>query len=246
MARPPYQFKQQNVGSTGTGTPVVSNEKIDDTIYDVRDFSHKIHDFFATYGKIIYGVLGGLAFLIVAYLGYNFLYKGPNEQKASEKSFKAEQMMSKDSFEIALAGRPGSFDGLLDIADHYGGTSAGNMAKYYIGVASLQKGQWDDAIRFLEDYSPAGTIMPALTEGLIGDAYSEKGDMEKALSQYKSAISESENDFTTPYYLWKAGMLCEHLGKLEDAKAMFERLKSDFPSSEQGKDAEMHLARISN
>lgn len=245
MARPPYQFRQKQSANAEQQVVTTSNAKVDDTLYDMSDFTHRFHDFMAEKGKYIYGVLGGIALIAVAFVAYKFMWAGPNEQKAAEKIFKAEQMLAKDSFEVAVQGRPGAFSGFADIVDNYGSTSSGNLAKYYIGVAALQKGNYDQAIEFLESYSPSGKILPAMTKGALGDAYSEKGDMEKALSYYESAANANDNQFTAPYYLWKAGMLAEHLKKLDEAKEYFERIKSEYPRTEQGMEIEMHLARVS-
>jgi TolA-binding protein len=99
-------------------------------------------------------------------------------------------------------------------------------------------------IKQLKDFSPDGQIMPAMTYGLMGDAYSEKGDMDNALTYYKKALGSNANDMSTPYYLLKAGLLCEQMKKPEDAKKYYSQIKEKYPESPQGKEIDRYLVGV--
>ena len=96
--------------------------------------------------------------IIVSIFYYQNQIKAPKEKAASSVIFKAEYYFGLDSFKLALNGRPdmGGLEGFLgfnDIIDQYGGTKAGNLARYYAGVCNLQLGQYQEAIDHLKKFS---------------------------------------------------------------------------------------------
>lgn len=191
-------------------------------------------------------VLGGialLALLIGGLAAYFMMYKTPRDAKAMAAMYKAEQQFQRDSFALALENPGGGFDGFLDIIDRYNGTKAANLARYYAGVSYLNLGMYDTSIEYLENFSPSGTVLPITRLGAIGDAYSEKNDFETAINYYKKAVNTGSNDLLTPYYLKKLALLSQKQGNMEDAGKYFQKIKSDFPDTEEGSSADKYLAR---
>src|SRR5690606_27939613 len=115
-------------------------------------------------------------------------------EKAISQMWKAQQLFDQDSFLVALENPGGGYLGFLDIIKEYGGSDAGNLAKYYAGVSYLNLGSFDKALPYLQDYSPSGSIGPALKHGALGDVYSELNQMEKAKSEYQKAVASTDND----------------------------------------------------
>ena len=74
----------------------------------------------------------------------------------------------------------------------------------------------------------------------MGDAYAETNDLEKALSAYKKAVN-SDNEFLTPYYLNKLGVLNMKQGNNAEALKNFERIESDYPQSSEARDAKKYI-----
>ena len=111
-------------------------------------------------------------------------------------------------------------------------------------MSYLNLGQYDDAIEYLQSYSPSGSVLPITRFGAIGDAYSEKGDFENAISFYKKAASSKGNEFLTPYYLKKLALLAEKQGNTEDASSYFKQIQDKFPNTEASTSAEKYLSRI--
>jgi len=153
-------------------------------------------------------------------------------------------MFEKDSFALSLTNPGGGFMGFLDIIDEFGGTSAANSAHYYAGIAYLQLGQYDAAIDYLESFDSEGTILGYTRLGAIGDAYSEKNDFANALSYYEKAANAGDNEVLASYYLKKVGLLYEKQGQYSDAKAAFEKIKNEFPNSQEGTDIDKYIARV--
>ncbi|WP_431111679.1 tetratricopeptide repeat protein, partial [Winogradskyella poriferorum] len=73
--------------------------------------------------------------------------------------------------------------------------------------------QYDQAISHLESFSSDDDIMGAMAKGGIGDAFSQLNQPEDALDYYEKAIAHSNNEFTAPRFLYKAGVLAIEMGQ---------------------------------
>jgi TolA-binding protein len=182
--------------------------------------------------------------LVGGYLIYKYLYIQPKEKSAVEAMYQAEMQFAKDSFAAALDNPGGGFEGFASIAESYGGTKAGNTAKFYAGVCNLNLGKYEDAIEYLEDYSPSDDITPSVKFGALGDAHAELGDLEKAASYYEKAANNNDNEFTAPFYLNKLGLLQFSQKKNAEALATFKKIFEKYPLSQEGREAEKYIARL--
>ena len=215
----------------------------DEVLIDLVETRDSAQSFFE---KNQFKVLGGIALLALivgALFAYFLLFKTPREAKAMSAMYKAEQQFQRDSFALALENPGGGFDGFLDIIDSYNGTKAANLARYYAGISYLNLGLYDPAIEYLQDFSAKGALLPITKLGALGDAYSEKGDFDQAMSYYQKAVNATPNDLLTPYYLQKLGLLSDKQGNAEGAAKYFNRIKEEFPDSEEGSQIEKYIAR---
>jgi TolA-binding protein len=73
-------------------------------------------------------------------------------------------------------------------------------------------------------------MMPIMKNGILGDAYADKGDFAKALEYYEKASKAGKNDVLAAVYLKKLGQLNDMQGNKEAAAAAFERLRTEFPN----------------
>lgn len=216
----------------------------DETLVDLGEVKDKFQHFTDQYSKWIYGGVIGLFVLVGGYFAYHNFITLPRERAASEKISGIQKQFAMDSFNNVLQGAQGSYMGALSIISQYGGTKAGNLARYYAGVAYLQNGEFDNAIKTLGEFSTGSDMVQAMAYGLLGDAWSEKQDFAQALDYYKKAADNCNNTITTPYFLWKAGVLLEQQGKPAEAKALYERVKKEYPRSAQGEEIDIYLARV--
>ncbi len=194
--------------------------------------------------KMITYILGGLALALAAYFAYKEFYVAPQQVEAVASSWKAQQYFDRDSFQLALESPIGDYDGFEAIISKYGSTEAGNSARYYAGICYLNLGQYDKAIERLDDFSPSDDLLKTMKYGALGDCYSEQNDLSKALSSYDKAISASDNEILTSYYLKKAGMLCEYQKNPAEAAKYYQKIKSKYPQSPAGADIDKYLARV--
>jgi len=83
----------------------------------------------------------------------------------------------------------------------------------------------------------------AVALGATGDAFMEMGEVDKAISYYESAFGHNANDLTTPIYLMKAARAHEEVGDYTDALALYNRIKEEYPNSNEGQQIEKFIAR---
>jgi tetratricopeptide (TPR) repeat protein len=171
-------------------------------------------------------------------------YQGGNQTKAVQAMWKAEQMFERDSFSVALNNPEGvGQEGFLGIISKYGRTPAGNMAKYYAGVSYLHLGKFDEAIKYLDEFSPSGTVSPTMKYGALADAYSEKQDFGKALKYYKEAAGSGSIEDLKALYLKRYAMLSEKQGDVSAALSAYSEIKEKYATTAEGRDIEKFIAR---
>lgn len=203
-----------------------------------------ITELFEENKNVVTYALIGLLVLVGGYILYRQMVMVPKEQEAIEQMAQAQVQFERDSFALALTNPGQGFPGLVDIASEYGGTKVGNLALYYAGVSYLHLGQFEAAIDYLKDFSPAGDITPAMKAGVLGDAYSETNDFDKAMSSYRKAVSSSDNPLIAAYYLKKVGMLNERQGDKDAAREAYQTIKDDYSNTPVANDIDKYLVRV--
>ncbi|WP_319227862.1 tetratricopeptide repeat protein [Draconibacterium orientale] len=214
-----------------------------DNLQELESALTKTEQFVEDNSKIISFVVGGIIIVVAAYLGFNKFYVQPKEDEAISQMFMAENYFEKDSFNLAING-DGNYLGFLDIIDDYGITKSANRAKYYTGISYLYLGEYETALDYLNDFKTDDLLLAPVAEGAKGDAYLELGETDSALKQYKKAYAASDNELTTPVYMMKAANLLESMDELEDALALYEAIKAEYPQSSEGTNADRYIARI--
>jgi TolA-binding protein len=196
------------------------------------------------YGKQATYVLLAIIVIAAGFFAYRNLVSEPNEKLATEAMFRAEQYYRLDSARLALNG-DNINAGFLKVISRYGGTKAANLASFYAGSCYLKMGDYNNAIKYLKDFSTSVQQLQERDYGLLGDAYSELNRKEEAAEQYKKAGTYFEKDeLLSPEYLFRSGYLYESMGKTQDAIAMYRLIKDKYPASQRGADIDKYLARL--
>ncbi len=81
-------------------------------------------------------------------------------------------------------------------------------------------------------------------KGLIGDAKVEMGDLAAGIKNYLEAADMADNDFHSPIYLMKAGMLQESQGNYAEALKLYEQIKEKYPESNEGRSIDKYIAIV--
>jgi len=180
--------------------------------------------------------------LIIIYFAYQKFYLAPREVDASNQMYVAQDFWEKKQWDKAINGDAG-YPGFAKIVDEYSNTKAANLAFYYLGVAYLNKGEYKKAIDNLTNYRGDDVIISAQALGNVGDAYVELKDYDKAITYYKKAADKGNNNFISPMYLKKLGLVYEAKKNYKDAADAYQKIKTDFPESNESASIEKYIAR---
>ncbi|MBI5217705.1 MAG: tetratricopeptide repeat protein [Bacteroidia bacterium] len=215
----------------------------EDKIVNVESALSRTEQFIEDNKKIISIVVGAIIVVVGGFILYKRFYLKPLQEEAQSQMFVAEQYFEKDSFRLALKG-DGNNLGFHDIINEYGSTKSGNLAKYYAGICYLKTKDFNKAIEYLEDFKSSDKFLAPISLGSIGDANMELGKTKEALDYYLKAADKILNDFTTPVYLMKAGMVYEKLGDTDNALKIYERVEKEYSKTQEGKKAEKYIAKL--
>lgn len=217
--------------------------KADETIVDLIEARENAQSWFDQNRQLILTIAGAAVLVVVGFVAYKLLYQQPREKQALSQMYKAEQAFAQDSTTKALTDAGGGYPGFIKIVEEYGNTNAGDVSNLYAALAYMKEGKFEAALDYLGDYDGGGKLGSALRSGMKGDAYSELGKMDDALSAYKKA-SKSDNEFFAPYFLLKYGMLSEKQGNADNALEAYKSIKKEYPTSAQGQNIDAYIARV--
>ncbi len=197
----------------------------------------------------ILGIIGVIAVAVLGYLAYGQFVQKPKETSAANEMYYPQQYFdqalaattAKDSlFTLALEGAEGKY-GFLDIIEEYNGTQAANLANYSAGMSYLNMNKYEDAIIYLEDFKSDDDILGALAKGGLGDAFMQLNQPSDALGYYEAAAKHSNNEYTTPKFLHKAGVTAMEMGDNSKALGYFQRIKDEFKDSDAARNIEAFI-----
>lgn len=209
-----------------------------------RHASDRAQDFWSKNSKpIVYG-LTAVILVVGGFFIYSNYFKDPAEKQANDAIWKAQQLYKVDSFSLALNGNA-TTQGFLKVISKHGSTKAGNLAKFYAGSCYLQLGDYNNAVKYLKDFSSSLPEIQLRATGLLGDAYAELGKKEEAVENYKKAGRMMEKDnYSSPEYLFRAGYLYESMNKNAEAIEMYKELKAKYPNTQRAFEIDKYLARL--
>lgn len=225
----------------------MTNKKQDNNELDLDkslvETTHKVEHFFEENKKNL--TIAGIALVVLVggYFAYTNMYLKPKEAEAQKEVFMAQKYFEIDSFDLALKGN-GTFKGFSDIANEYSGTKIGNLAHYYAGICHLRKGEFQEAIDQLEDFTTSNELIAPLAEGAKGDAYVELADLDKGVKHYMKAAKMNSNKLTSPIFLKKAGIVFEEQKNYAEALDAYNAIKKDFPDAQEAQDIDKFIARV--
>uniref|UniRef100_UPI004049F344 tetratricopeptide repeat protein n=1 Tax=Flavobacterium sp. TaxID=239 RepID=UPI004049F344 len=210
------------------------------------DGASKAEEWVARNQKYIFGIVGAVALLTVGYLVYDRFMIEPKQDEAANEMFLAQENFQKaldattgkDSlFNVALSGADSKY-GFLQIIENYSGTDAANLSHYYAGIAYLNIGDNTNAIKYLADFKADDINLSVLAKGAIGDAFAQKNQPKEALEYYEMAVNMSDNEMTSPRFLYKAGQTALQLEDKAKALTYFNKLKDNYATAPEARNVD--------
>jgi tetratricopeptide (TPR) repeat protein len=222
---------------------MVKDKKKNDGLGEVEVALSRTEQFLENHLNLVIYVVVGIIVLVLGVLGVQKYLISPRNIEAQEQMFVAQNYFSIDSFNLALNGDGVSL-GFLDVMDDYGSTKSGNLAKYYSGVSFYHLGEYDQAIKYLKKFKTSDLLLAPLAQTVIGDSWVELGQLDKAISAYKKALSDNNNEFTTPTVKSKLALVYEEKGDKAKALELYNEIKNEFPTSSEITTIEKSIARL--
>lgn len=192
--------------------------------------------------KSLLVIVGTVVGLILLFFAYQKFYLAPRETEAINQMFKAQQYWEQKDWDKAIKG-DGNFPGFEKIIEDYDNTKSANLAYYYLGIAYLNKGEFQKAAENLTKYSGNDPIIAPEALGAAGDAYVEMKNYDEAIVFYKKAAAKGDNLFAAPIYLKKLGLVYEEQKDYKSAVDTYQKIKTDYPESAAASTIDMYIAR---
>lgn len=203
---------------------------------------HAAEGWIEEHSRVVFGVIVVVLLVIGGYFGYQY-YLNSQDNEAQRQMFQAVYYFEADSLDLALNG-DGNNLGLVDIADEYGHTDAGNLASFYAGASYLKQGKYELARLYLEDFKSDDLLIQARAYSLIGDTYMEEENFEQAASFYKKAANYKPNKFYTPTYLMKEALAYEKMNDTQKAKEAYQTIIDNYWESTEFQNARKFIAKL--
>lgn len=192
--------------------------------------------------KSLIFIAGAIVALVLLYFAYQKFYLAPRELEATEQMHVAQDFWAKKDWDKAIKGDAG-YPGFEKIISEYSNTKAANLAYFYLGTAYLNKGDFHKAIDNLTSFRGDDAIVTSEAMGSTGDAYVELKDYDKAETYFKKAIDKANNNFLSPLYLKKLGLVYDAEKEYKSAVESYQKLKTDYPTSNEAQTIDAYIAR---
>jgi tetratricopeptide (TPR) repeat protein len=211
----------------------------------------KSEDFLLKNKKTILYAVIALIVIIAGIILYNNFVKAPREAKASTELAKGQTMFANQQFAQALNGDSTGYAGFVKIASDYSSTPAGNLANLYAGLCYANLDKWEDAVKFLDKYSPANDEMvsPAAVAAL-GNAYAHVKQLDKAVDALKKAAKmadsqalDNTNNSLSPTFLIQAATILESQNKKDEALKIYQDIKKKYVNSAVSQEIDKYIER---
>ena len=206
----------------------------EENIINVDEVYTKTEQFVDKNRKALTYGLGGIAIVVLAFAGYEYLIQAPANSNAEIAIFPAEHYFSKDSVELAQYG-DGFSAGLEEIMDDHSGTYAASRAAYMVGIANRDAGLFEEAIEAFDQVALNDDVIKPFALAGIGDCYTDMGDYASAEPYFADAASSADdglaaNAIASNFHYKRALVLIE-LGRADEAKDELANIVEEYPNS---------------
>jgi len=199
--------------------------------------------FVKKYQNILIWTVTAIVVIVFGALALQKWVMEPAREEARAQAFVAEQQFRDGNFEAAFNG-DGNNLGFDQIISQYG-NKAGKSVYFYAGLCQYNLGNYAEAAALLKKYNGKDKILKAKALCCVGDAYANLDDNASALSYFKKAAAVEDNIYRATY-LFKAGIICEEMGKEAEALKFYKEIETKYPQSMEGYEIAKYISRIEN
>jgi tetratricopeptide (TPR) repeat protein len=207
---------------------------------------YKAVDFFEKNKKHVYIALGIIVLVVAGIVGLVNQRKENNEAAALELS-RVSQIYEMGQYQQAISGdETGNIKGLLFIAENYGSTNNGEIAKIMLANAYFNLRDFDNAERWYKDYSGNVELLDVASVAGVAAVNEAKQNYIEAGKLFEQAYNKDKNNPFRDEYLYYAGRNYFMGNDMENAKKIFDELKDNFPKSKFIAQSERYRAVLVN
>lgn len=210
------------------------NNAIDNLNDSLTGLGEKVHN----NQKIIFIVTGILAVIVLGVLVYIYAFRDPKIQAGNEEIGQAD-------LELALGNDSVALHKYMEVADKHS-FDAGNRAALQAAILLYQKGDYKEALKYLDIFSANENIVGPAAYSLEGDCYVNLEDYANAVVAYKKAIDKSDNNPAyTPFFMMKLARVYRAQANYKEEAEVYAEIKKDYPlyGEQNGIDIEKYLDR---
>lgn len=194
--------------------------------------------------KMITAAVVAVVVLVAAGMAVSTWVIKPREQKAAEALFAGERYFQNGDYETALNGDQYEYAGFESVADDFGSTKAGKLAKAYAGLSLAKLGRYEEAIPYLKGFKGNDAMVAPSVLAALGNCYAHVGDEAQAAATLVKAARLADNSLLSPAYLIQAGQIYEKLGNKADALKAYQEVKDSYYGSTQSMDIDRYIERV--
>lgn len=216
-------------------------EKQDEQLQEVNEALTGAGKWIEDNANLISWIVCGIAVIVIGIIAINTYVIKPKAAEAANENAKAEAYFLAGDFDKALNGDDAECIGFEAIAQEYKHFQQGELAALYAGICYYEKGEYEEAAKYLKKFSADDLNINPAAHQLLGDAYVELEEYGKAAKAFEAA-AESGNEIIAPMSLKKAGIVYLHEGEKAKALRAFKAIKSDYPQSAEAQDIDKYIA----
>ena len=188
--------------------------------------------------KYINWALIAIAVIALLAIGYIYGIRNPNMQKAKDQIGKAD-------LELLQGNQDEALKDYEKVASEFGNKPA-ERAHLNAAILLYQKGEYEKAVKHLENYSASGNLVAPASQSLLGDCYVNLKQLDKAVSAYDKASSMAgDNDAYAPAFRIKKATVLHEQKKYAEEADIYQTILDKYPmyGQQTGFSVEKYLER---
>ncbi len=205
---------------------------------EISEVLNKSEIFFDKYKKQIITVIVALLVVVIGVMLWRN-YSANRNEKASTSLAKCQELFMTQQYDKALKGDSLGTPGLIQLANDFSSTKAGNLANLYAGLSYAKLEKWEEAVKYLDKFNTKDDLVVSpLAVMAMGDAYANVKQLDKAVDLFKkaakmadSASEDGVSNSISPMALQKAGIILIDQKKNDEALTLFKEIKEKYVQS---------------
>lgn len=194
------------------------------------------------YRGVLIAAAVGIVVIFLGVLGWMY-YQAGQSDRADEALGAVLPTFEQGAYQEALDGTAEA-PGLIEIAEEYGSTDAGNMARFYAASALFGLGRYDEAGEYFEDYKKGDDVFGAAAIAGEAAVAEQNGDHAAAGRLYERAARRFESEATAPGYFMDAARSYEAAGDFAAARNAYEAIEEDYADAPEAAQVAFYTARL--